>query len=143
MAITDLQTFFDEHLTTALDLSQHPDAEDDTMLIETFDTHDFTLECRQTLSADCEKFFNSHKDMFIPESVKIDDLPVHYQNLVAQKGILALAGSCFWAERNNLGGFSDHWKEPHATMLATAARAFGEFQLFVTDAEEIDGELSG
>ena len=72
---------------------------------------------------DCKTFYNANK-----EDILCADGPGGYD-------IAGRAGHEFFLNRNGLGvGFWDaYWPEPHASRLADAARAYGEFNLYVGD----------
>jgi hypothetical protein len=97
---------------------------------ENYSVDDLAPETQARMVADCEKFQAEHPDA-------IDETNLVNQD--SQYNASERAGHDFWLNRNGHGaGFWDgDWKEPAASELDAASKAFGSIDLYVGD----DGRL--
>lgn len=95
-----------------------------------YGTEDLAPEALERIKADCAKFQRDNAD-----SITYDNC----NNSNREWGTSGQAGHDFWLTRNGHGaGFWDgDWREPAATVLDNASKAFGECSLYVGD----DGKL--
>lgn len=95
-----------------------------------YSVSDLAPECLERMIADCAKF---QKDAI--EEIAWDNLEYFPHRCSTHEK----AGHDFWLTRNGHGaGFWDgDWKEPAATRLTDAAKAFGSCDLYVGD----DGQV--
>ena len=123
---THLQEFTNAYIEAAMFFSH--DERDDTggeRLDHNYSPEDIAPESLSKLEEDCLVFFSAYSELFNCDNAKEGD---YY-------GADARAGHDFWLTRSGHGcGFWDgDWKEPAATILADAAKRFGECCLYVGD----------
>ena len=114
------EKFVEAYITSALWSSVGPD---ETPLDDSYDRGDISGGTLERMYSDCRVFYDTHL-----EDILCKDGPGGREQV-------AYAGHDFWLTRNGHGaGFWDtDWPEPHASRLADAARAYGEFDLYVGD----------
>lgn len=98
-------------------------------LNENYDANDIDPETLAEMVADCRKFQEENEDAL--DSAEVSSL----------YSVEEMAGYDFWMTRNGHGvGFWDgDWSEPEGEQLDEAAKAFGEYDLYVGD----DGKIYG
>ena len=125
-----MQGFFDAYVEAALWSStdeSRPDGGDP--LDQNYVPANIARNTFEAMRSDCEQFRTDNEEHFTAE------------NYEGRFGADAQAGHDFWLTRNGHGcGFWDgDWKEPAASILTAAAKAFGSFDLYIGD----DGQIYG
>jgi len=125
-----MQGFFDAYVEAALWSStdeSRPDGGDP--LDQNYVPANIARDTFEAMRSDCERFWTDNEEHLTAE------------NYEGRFGADAQAGHDFWLTRNGHGcGFWDgDWKEPAASILTAAAKAFGSFDLYIED----DGQIYG
>ncbi len=142
--ITDreLADFFDGYVTAAL-LSSNDNADESggEPLDSNYGLDDITPETRAAMRADCVKFLESALPLIRQaEALADDDEWILPQG--ADCTVMEYAGHDFWLTRAGHGvGFWDgDWPDGIGEALDKLAESFGEYNLYVGDNGQIDGD---
>lgn len=128
------EAFFRSYVGAALWSSTDDEGEPLDANFDIDDIAEITIEAMRT---DCEKFYTANVD-----AIHCDDAPLSnsFEGATAAREA-AMAGHDLWLTRCGHGaGFWDgDWPEPFASQLDSAARAFGNVDLYIGD----DGKIHG
>jgi hypothetical protein len=129
--MANLDTFTNAYIEAALWSTNDESTPDGGVPFDNnYSVQDIAPETLARMVADCDAFQKAHSEHFGAEGA----------HATAGDG-WAQAGHDFWLTREGHGaGFWDgDWKEPGASIMCEAAKAFGEFPLYLSDPDE-DGD---
>lgn len=124
-----LESFTRHYMATALwSTNDESDESGGNPMDYNYSIDDIAPNTRARMEADCKAFYAAHSELFIDVNMT-----------VSPDDIDGFAGHDFWLTRCGHGaGFWDgDWKEPAATILDKAAKAYGNVDLYVGDDKQI------